>query len=237
MMLIAIDGACRRNGKPDCVAAGGVFVRNYTDEGVLIRTQTFSDYEVGSTNQRGELLALIRALHVIQDMNKIGPIKKTVQIVTDSEYIFNAMTKEWYRSWSLKGWVTAAGEPVKNSDLWRKISEAYNSVDARTEIVFYHIKGHCIPFGKVTANTLLTKDDTGSEIFAEAAIKYSAVCNTTKKAQLEHANDLSEKNNGFRLDSDTLQLFVVSNVVADAVATRCVDAADALMAQAVTNGS
>ena len=26
MLVIAIDGACRRNGKPDCVSAGGVFI-------------------------------------------------------------------------------------------------------------------------------------------------------------------------------------------------------------------
>lgn len=230
MMLIAIDGACRRNGAPDCVAAGGVFVRVYTEDGTLVRTRTFSDYEAGSTNQRGELLALLRALKVVDMVSNTDGPQNTVQIVTDSEYIFNAMAKEWCSSWYHKGWRTATGEPVKNADLWKEIFRVYIRIDPQIDIVFYHIKGHCIPFGKVTANSLLAKDDTGSELFAEASIKYSTVCNTTKKAQLEHANDLSERNNGFRLESDTLQLFVVANVVADAVATRCVDAADALMA-------
>lgn len=230
MMLIAIDGACRRNGQPDCVAAGGVFVLKYDKAGRVIRSGVFSDYEKGSTNQRGELLALLRALKTINMVNSTEEVQDTVQIVTDSEYIFNAMTKDWHRSWSVKGWVTAAGEPVKNADLWSKISEAYTSINANTDVVFYHIKGHCITFGKVTANGLLARDETGAELYAEVLLKYSSVCNTTKKAQLEHANKLSERNNGFRLEPDVLQKFVASNVVADAIATRCVDAADALMA-------
>lgn len=230
MMLIAIDGACRRNGQPDCVAAGGVFVLKYDKAGRPIRSGAFSDYEKGSTNQRGELLALIRALSFVDKLNHTDELQETVQIVTDSEYIFNAMTKDWCKSWSVKGWVTAAGEPVKNSDLWKDIYQIYSNIDPRTEIVFYHIKGHCISFGKVTANGLLARDETGAELFAEVLLKYSSVCNTTKKAQLEHANKLSERNNGFKLEPDVLQRFVASNVVADAIATRCVDAADALMA-------
>ncbi len=230
MILIAIDGACRRNGQPDCVAAGGVFILKLTDTGKLISSRVVSDYEECSTNQRGELLALIRALSEVDTINCLEEVQDTVQIVTDSEYIFNAMTKEWCRSWSNKGWITSAGEPVKNADLWKTIYQLYSTVSAKTELVFYHIKGHCIPFGKVTANSLLAKDETGAELYAEALLKYSIVCNTTKKVQLEHANKLSERNNGFRLEPDILQRFVVSNVVADAIATRCVDAADALMA-------
>ena len=60
-------------------------------------------------------------------------------------------------------------------------------------------------------------------------LKYDSVCTTTKKDLLEQANVLSEKNNGFKLPPDKLRLFVVSNVIADAIATKCVEAADALM--------
>ena len=64
---------------------------------------------------------------------------------------------------------------------------------------------------------------------AEVLLKYDSVCTTTKKDLLEQANVLSEKNNGFKLPPDKLRQFVVSNVMADAIATKCVEAADALM--------
>lgn len=224
MLLISIDGACRRNGKPDCVSAGGVFIQQFDNELNLQQTSILSNYETASTNQRGELLALLTALDYIWSS------KQSTQIVTDSEYLFNAMTKEWYKSWQHKCWVTATGEPVKNKDLWQEIASAYcRCEDAGIDIVFYHIKGHCIPFGKVTANTLLTKDTTGARLMAEVFIKYDMVSKTTKKDQLEQANTLSERNNGFKLTPDKMRQFVVANVMADAVATKCVEAADALM--------
>jgi ribonuclease HI len=224
MLVISIDGACRRNGKPNCVSAGGVFIQHY-DEGLnLVRTKALSNYETKSTNQRGELIALLTAL------DYIWSAKQETQIITDSEYLFNAMTKEWYRSWQHKGWVTALGEPVKNRDMWQAISQAYcRCVEAGIDIHFFHIKGHCIPFGKVTANTLLTRDPTGATLLLEVSTKYDAVCDSTKKPQLDHANELSEKNNGFQLVPATLRRFVVANVMADAIATKCVEAADALM--------
>lgn len=232
MLLISIDGACRRNGKPTCVSAGGVFIQQFDEDLNLLQTSTISNYEMKSTNQRGELIALLTAL------DHAWSAHQPTQIVTDSEYLFNAMTKEWYRSWHHKGWITAAGEPVKNRDLWRAIAHVYKRCgDRGIDITFYHIKGHCISFGKVTANTLLSKDPHGALLLSEVYKKYDDVCNGSKKELLEHANVLSKKNNGFELPTDKLRQFVVSNVIADAIATKCVDAADALLAQAATNGS
>lgn len=224
MLLISIDGACRRNGKADCVAAAGVFIQQFDSDLELQQTSIRSNYETKSTSQRGELLALLTSL------DYIWSAKQPTQVVTDSEYLFNAMTKEWCRGWQSKGWRTAIGEPVKNKDLWQEISSAYSKcVDAGIEIIFYHIKGHCIPFGKVTANTLLTKDNTGLQLMLESLRKYRIVCGTSRLDALYQANILSEKNNGFKLTPDKLCQFVVANTVADAVATKCVDAADALM--------
>lgn len=224
MLVISIDGACRRNGKPDCVSAGGVFIQHYDGALGLMQTKALSNYETESTNQRGELLALLTAL------DYIWSAKQETQIITDSEYLFNAMTRGWHRSWRHNGWVTAAGEPVKNRDLWQAIHQAYiKCEEAGIDIHFFHIKGHCIPFGKVTANALLTKDPTGGRLLLEVLHKYDVVCETTKKPNLEHANELSERNNGFKLVPSTLRRFVVANVMADAIATKCVEAADALM--------
>lgn len=222
MLIISIDGACRRNGKPDCVSSGGVFIEQYNEE-VLVGTKILSNYEIQSTNQRGELLALITAL------DYVWSAKQPTQIVTDSEYIFNAMTKEWFVGWENREWLTASYEPVKNSDLWREIKHAYDKCRAADiDIVFYHIKGHCIPFGKVTANTLLTKDATGQALLKEVYKKFDAAA-PSKQDKLSDANELSYKNNGFYMPHDIQRHFVVINTMADAIATKCVDAADALM--------
>ena len=140
------------------------------------------------------------------------------------------MTKGWVTSWARKGWVTATGEPVKNKDLWEAIHrERKRCVDNNVEVMFYHIKGHCIPFGKVTANSLLSKDSTGQALFNEVKAKYATSQNKDSvKKNIEKAKGLSIKNNGFELDEETLSRFVCANVMADAIATKCVDTADAL---------
>jgi len=214
MLRIAIDGACRRNGKPDCISAGGVFVMSY-DDLKLTRTYTLSGYEFNSTSQRGELQALLMAL------DYVNMYKQDAQIITDSEYLFNTVTKEWYKNWERKGWVTAVNEPVKNVDMWRKISSAI-SVCA-TDIILYHIKGHCIPFGKVTASNLLDTDGTGLALLKAVDAKYDQV-KDSKSDNILKATQLSEKNNGFALEDEQLKAFIVANVVADAIATRCIDA-------------
>ena len=45
-----------------------------------------------------------------------------VRLYTDSQYVQKGIT-EWLRSWKARGWKTAAREPVKNADLWRRLDE------------------------------------------------------------------------------------------------------------------
>ena len=223
MLVVSIDGACRRNGKPDCVAAGGTFIMRYHDD-KLVDTKVLTNYEINSTNQRGELLALLTALDYIWES------KETAHIITDSEYLFNTMTKEWCKNWQRKGWTTASGDPVKNKDILLEILNAQRRCEAEgIELLFYHVKGHAMPFGKVTAQNLLEKDNTGMALYDAVLSKYNTVfINPTILGELD---ELSTKNNGFALTSnhEILTRFVVTNVVADAIATKCVEAADALM--------
>lgn len=219
-LLISIDGATRRNGKPDCVAAGGVFVQRFNDNGQRTLCEALSVYENGSTNQRGELLALLKALDYIYSA------ETDANVVTDSEYIFNAMTKQWYTNWQHKGWKTATDEPVKNKDIWLEVCNAMQRISERDiEVHFYHIKGHCIPFGKVTANNALKIDPSGTLLYGMVLLRYNEIKHA-KQANLDAANNLSLKNNGFSLDEATMESFVVANTVVDAIATKVVDAAD-----------
>ena len=221
-ILIAIDGACRRNGKPDCVASGGVFIQGFNDDGTLAGCCQKALYERGSTNQRGELLALLKALQVIWKNDY------DATIVTDSEYIFNAMTKQWYKSWMFNDWLTRDGNPVKNRDIWEQIAEYADKCERMdNDIIYYHIKGHCIPFGVVTATNSLINDPSGAELLEMVSAKFDAVAKT-KRILFERASELSMKNNGFELDINgpVFKQWVTANVMADAIATKCVDEAD-----------
>ena len=119
MLIISIDGACRRNGQPSCIASGGVYIQQVDTVGNLMDSTTRAVHEKRSTNQRGEMLALLYALEYI------ATATQEAQVITDSEYLFNAMTKNWVDSWANKGWITASGEPVKNVDIWREIYRIY----------------------------------------------------------------------------------------------------------------
>lgn len=222
MLVISIDGACRRNGKPNCVSAGGVFIMHYNNALELTHTALKSNYELESTNQRGEMLALLTAIDYVYDS------KQSAQVITDSEYLFNTMTKNWCGNWANKGWITSTGEPVKNKDIWLQIKHAHDRCLAEgIELIFYHVKGHTIPFGKVTAQRLLAQDSSGSALYEAVKQKYYKV--KDEKDVLGKVAELSEKNNGFVPTGEILERFVVTNIIADAVATRCVEAADALV--------
>lgn len=220
-LLISIDGACRRNGKPDCVSAGGVFVMHIND--THWTTHTISCSEKESTNQRGELIALIEALKYILEYQE-NTDDLDVVLVTDSEYLFNSLDKKWYERWAINGWKTASGGGVKNADLWKNVAELIQDCAAipGIEIHPYHIKGHLIPFGKVTATNLLITNPSGRSLYLEARKKYSLV-EESKLKELEYAQELSSKNNGFKLPHYLLKTFVTSNIVADAIATKRVE--------------
>lgn len=223
MLFISIDGACKRNGKPDCIAAGAAFISYLDDDGVICNTSYIARFEFKSTNQRGELLALIDALDYAYSKDE------SVMLLTDSEYLFNGIYNKWFKGWESRSWKTVSGDAVKNRDLWEKVAFLVNGLEQNNkEVIIYHIKGHCIPFGKVTANNLIDIDSSGLSLYNAIAKKYEEI-KFMKKDNLYAAKELSVKNNKFDLDKKTLKRFVVHNIVADALATRCVEKANALL--------
>lgn len=222
-VIISIDGACRRNGKPDCLAAGAVYVHNE------FKSHTILENEMPSTNQRGEMLAAIEGLAAGYDlMEQIGSDITTVYLITDSEYIFNAITKEWYKGWSKKGWVTADNNPVKNKDLWMQIASEVDKYDSNEQLVVYHVKGHLISIGKVAAETLIRKDPTCRSLVAELSKIYDAmIANPLKREAYDKAIELFERNNGFVPPADIFKKMIICNMVSDAVATKYINELDA----------
>jgi ribonuclease HI len=118
--VVYTDGACLRNPGP----GGWAWAES--------ESRYASGYEPQTTNQRMELLAVVRAL----DANR-GP----VLIVSDSTYVVNCFKQRWWSGWRQKGWRNAKGEPVANQDLWRPLIETV--VDLRaSEVELAWVKGH-----------------------------------------------------------------------------------------------
>jgi ribonuclease HI len=82
------------------------------------------------TNNRMELRAVLDAL----DGLAAG---ETVEMVSDSRYVIDALSK-WIHGWRRKGWKTAAGEPVLNRDLIEEI----DAVAQPLTINWSWVRGH-----------------------------------------------------------------------------------------------
>ena len=89
-----------------------------------------SGAETRTTNNRMELMAVIRALDAL---------KRPVQgrVYTDSQYVRQGVL-EWLTQWKKRGWKTADKKPVKNQDLWQALDELVQ----RHELEWHWVKGH-----------------------------------------------------------------------------------------------
>jgi ribonuclease HI len=105
-VVIYTDGACKGNPGP---GGWGVVLRSGASEKELYGG------ELGTTNNRMELMAVIQAL---------GALKRpcAVTLNVDSLYVLKGMT-EWLPGWKAKGWRTADKKPVKNVELWQQLDE------------------------------------------------------------------------------------------------------------------
>jgi ribonuclease HI len=119
---IYTDGACSGNPGP---GGWGALLRYGAVEKELCGGEA-----TGTTNNRMELMAPIRAL---ETLNRAA----TVRLHTDSVYVRDGITK-WVPRWKTNGWLTSAKQPVKNVDLWQRLDEAC----ARHQIEWFWVKGH-----------------------------------------------------------------------------------------------
>ena len=118
---IYTDGACK--GNP---GAGGW--------GALLKSGAHYKELYGgepyTTNNRMELLAVIRALETLKRPSR-------VRVHTDSQYVQKGISV-WIHDWKRRGWRTVEKKPVKNTDLWRRLDEL--ATTHRIEWIW--VKGH-----------------------------------------------------------------------------------------------
>jgi ribonuclease HI len=80
-----------------------------------------------TTNNRMELLAVIKALEALKKPNQ------TVIIYSDSKYVIDAIDKKWVYGWLQKGF-----KDKKNKDLWLR----YLDISKQHNIKFVWVRGH-----------------------------------------------------------------------------------------------
>ncbi len=119
------DGACLGNPGP---GGWGYLLRIQTPEGP--KEKEGSGFEAGTTNNRMEMMAVIRGLESLS-----RPCK--VLLVSDSQYVVKGLA-EWLPGWKRKGWRKADGQPVMNAELWQRLDEVARTHDVRPKWV----KGH-----------------------------------------------------------------------------------------------
>lgn len=123
-VIVYTDGACKGNPGPGGWAARLI-------EPVTGHTKDFSGGEAMTTNNRMELLGVIRALQALK-----RPVE--VDIHCDSKYVINAFKERWIQKWQANGWRTSSKKPVENQDLWLELLEAVRG----HKINWVHVKGH-----------------------------------------------------------------------------------------------
>ncbi len=132
---IHTDGACKGNPGP---GGWGVVLQSGSS-----RKELFGG-ELGTTNNRMELTAVIEALAALK-----RPC--TVDLYLDSEYVRKGIT-EWIGGWKARGWKTAAKQPVKNVDLWQRLDALVSG--AGHEIRWHWVRGHAGNPGNERADAL-----------------------------------------------------------------------------------
>ena len=116
------DGACSGNPGP---GGWGAILRYNGHEKEL------SGGEADTTNNRMELLAVIEGLQALKE-----PCEVT--LTSDSQYVCNAISKGWAKSWKKNGWIKSDKSPAKNPELWDRLLDLLE----RHRVTVVWVRGH-----------------------------------------------------------------------------------------------
>ncbi len=138
------DGACSGNPGPGGFGAVLQFGVHHKD---------ISGGFALTTNNRMELLAVIRGLEVLK-----RPCEVTVY--SDSRYIVDAVNKGWAERWRANGWRRNKSEKAVNPDLWGRLLDLLEKHD----VEFRWVRGHAGNPGNERADELAVAASKGSSL-------------------------------------------------------------------------
>ena len=121
-VTIYTDGAC--SGNPGPGGWGAILSFNGIEK-------ELSGGEAQTTNNRMELMGVIRALEALKE-------PCIVELYSDSKYVIDALEKGWVYGWQKNGWRRADKKPALNVDLW----EILLPLVAKHDVRYHWVKGH-----------------------------------------------------------------------------------------------
>lgn len=121
-VILYTDGAC--SGNPGLGGYGGILMYGEAKK-------EYSGWEVETTNNRMELMAVIVGLKRIK-------YPCIVEVYSDSAYTVNAFNEGWIYAWKKSGWKRADGKAVQNVDLWEELY----TLTKTHEVTFHKVAGH-----------------------------------------------------------------------------------------------
>ena len=119
---IYTDGACKNNPGP----GGYGIILEYND----IKKE-ISGGSRDTTNNIMELTAVIEALKALNQPCEVN-------LYSDSQYVCNAINKNWLNNWEKSNWKKADKKPVANRELWQQLSALLEM----HKVNFIWVKGH-----------------------------------------------------------------------------------------------
>lgn len=136
--LLHTDGsAVRPKISGELVDGGCAFL--LTDVSKQKRIRLAFQYVTDTTINRMELLAVISGLRYASQISHLSGIT----IFTDSQYVKNAYDFKLLKTWEYVGWITQAGTPVKNKDLWLVLGQELAVFEKRKiPVTFKKVKSH-----------------------------------------------------------------------------------------------
>lgn len=133
VVQIFTDGACK--GNPGIGGWGALMQYNG-------QTRELYGGVKLTTNNRMELLAVIRALEALTRSCKI-------HLHTDSTYVQKGIS-EWIHLWKKQNWRTSNKKEVKNNDLWKQLDQ----LAQQHQIEWFWVRGHSGHDGNEQADKL-----------------------------------------------------------------------------------
>ncbi|MBO6127121.1 MAG: ribonuclease HI [Clostridia bacterium] len=118
---IFTDGACSGNPGP----GGWAAILKYKNN-----IKKISGFVPNTTNNRMEILALIKSLSILKESCEIT-------VYSDSKYVIDSITKNWVLNWQKNNWLRK-NTKVPNSDLWHTLLNLMKN----HKINFIWVRGH-----------------------------------------------------------------------------------------------
>lgn len=136
------DGSCDQGSASSATTNGGWAFIVTDEQNVILFTD--SAFEPNTTNNRTEMLAIIKSVDSMSEKGFFNTEGNCLTINCDSAYIVNAFEDGWIDKWKKNGWKNSKGEDVVNQDYWNVLIEQ----KGKYSIKFKKVKRRSNPFAK-----------------------------------------------------------------------------------------